>query len=231
MICYRIKFILYTDNMKKDWEYIKGQTFNYLTIIEDWIIKTNKDKVLVKCCCWKEKRIVLNNIISWWVKSCWCKKSEIISNTNTKHWMWSLHWIYNIFRWMKARCENKNSKDYNRYWERWIKCLWQSFEEFYRDMWKSYEEHCDKFWKKNTTIDRIDNNWNYCKENCRRATRKVQANNRRDNHIIFYYWKKYTITELSKIIWKDHSYIKRELDKWLNIYDIAKKGRKWHIIQ
>lgn len=212
--------------IRKNRENIKWQKFWYFTIIEQWKIFNNKQKILVKCDCGREKYVVLNNIISGNTKSCWCKKKYIISKTNTKHWQHSWRWIYNIFKLMKSRCYNKNNKDYERYWWRWIKVERENFEDFYKDMWKFYEEHCNKYWEKNTTIDRINNNWNYCKENCRRATRKVQANNRRDNHIIFYYWKKYTITEISKIIWKDHSYIKRELDKWLNIYDIAKKGKK-----
>ena len=216
--------------IRKNRENIKWQKFWYFTIIEQWKIFNNKQKILVKCDCGREKYVVLNNIISGNTKSCWCKKKYIISKMNIKHWQYSWRWIYNIFKLMKSRCYNKNNKDYKIYWWRWIKVERENFEDFYKDMWKFYEEHCNKYWEKNTTIDRINNNWNYCKENCRRATRKVQANNRRDNHIIFYYWKKYTITELSKIIWKDHSYIKRELDKWLNIYDIAKKGKKWYII-
>lgn len=46
-------------------------------------------------------------------------------------------------------------------------------------MYESYLDHVAKFWEKETTIDRIDPSWDYCKENCRRATIKEQWYNKR----------------------------------------------------
>lgn len=80
-----------------------------------------------------------------------------------------------IYAGIKHRCNNPNDKCYNRYWWRWIKCLRKTFEDFYNDMHVSYEEHYNEYWEKNTQIDRIDNDWHYCKENCRWVT--VKENN------------------------------------------------------
>ena len=66
-------------------------------------------------------------------------------------------------------------------------------------MHESYEEHVEKFWEENTTLDRIDNNWNYCKENCRWATNQEQSDNRRLNRKIIYKGKNYdTMSKLAR---------------------------------
>lgn len=225
-------YIIYCIQMakRKDWERVKWKTFWYLTVIDDSPITNWKQAVLVRCKCGKEKYVSLSNLLSTKSNrtvSCWCMKWQLISEHRTVHWMRWTSWMYSTFRCIKSRCGRKNNKDYERYWWRWIKVLRKDFVEFYNDMYESYQEHVEKYWKDNTTIDRIDVNGDYCKENCRRATKKEQCNNRRNNLIIEYKWNKYTLQQLSELTWVNRSTISKHYKKWEHIEDIINKYKKY----
>lgn len=141
---------------------------------------------LCKCDCWTIKWQNRNMIRRWRIISCWCARNEAWRKNLTKavtvHGM-AYSRIYSIFRWIKIRCENKNNPNYRYYWLLWIKCLRKTFEQFRDDMYESYVDHVAKYGERETTIDRINVNWNYCKENCRWATRGEQAKNKRKQKI------------------------------------------------
>lgn len=85
---------------------------------------------------------------------------------------------YRIWLNIKSRCNWESGDCYQNYGGRGITYdpKWETFDGFWEDMKDGYE--------KNLTIDRVDNNGNYTKENCRWATKKEQSNNKRNNILI-----------------------------------------------
>jgi len=163
-----------------------------------------------ECDCWNINQIRLNALRQWKANSCWCGQRW----NNYKHWMtWTK--IFKVFLWLKSRCNNPNVRQYKDYGWRWIKCLWNDFEEFYKDMWESYKE-----W---LSIDRIDNNWNYSKENCRWATRKEQARNTRRN--VIYKWK--CLKDWCEELWLKYTTVYTRINRaWKNIKEALELNNK-----
>jgi len=157
----------------------KWEQFNRFTIIKEVKQKWYNRYFECKCNCWNIKIIRLTHLRSWDTVSCWCYSIENLQKRSIKHWL-SKTRIYNIWAWVQQRCNYKNSISYKNYGWRWIKCEWNAFGEFYSDIWDSYNTHF-KSNNGDTTIDRIDNNWNYNNENCRWTTMKEQQRNKNNN--------------------------------------------------
>lgn len=103
------------------------------------------------------------------------------------------HPLYYTWNMMRQRCCNPNNKTYPNYGGRGISVCdeWSSFKVFYD--WSILNG-----WKPGLSIDRIDNDGNYCPENCRWVDRYVQANNTSTNRFITYKGKTQTEAQWAK---------------------------------
>lgn len=81
---------------------------------------------------------------------------------------------YNTWRAMRQRCQNPNHDKYSYYGARGITVHddWNTFDNFLKDMGER---------PRGKTLDRIDPDKSYGPDNCRWATKKQQANNKRAN--------------------------------------------------
>jgi hypothetical protein len=114
------------------------------------------------------------------VKSCGCYKKASLSKIRFKHGLTDTR-IHRIWQQMRSRINRKSHKKYKHYGGRGIRYApeWDVFENFYRDMNESYLVHLEKYGEKDTTLDRIDPDGDYTKENCKWSTIEEQNNNKR----------------------------------------------------
>lgn len=119
--------------------------------------------------------------------------------------------LYQVYNGMIARCYNKNHPHYNLWGGRGITVCpeWRYNYRAFRE-WEfstGYDERKDR---RLQSLDRIDNNGNYCPENCRWATMKEQANNQRTKETGVGYKYNWTFEGITK-----------SAEDWCEIFNVS----------
>lgn len=158
---------------------ITGHKFGRLLAVKRTKTLNGKEYWLFKCNCGKEKEIRKSHVTSFAILSCGCFNKEKI----TKHgFADKKDGIYRMWERIKYRTQNKNFKQYKDYGGRGITVCDEWLKSFI-----SFRNWClQNGYKKGLSIDRINNDGNYCPENCKFSSRKEQQRNRRNNVIIKY---------------------------------------------
>lgn len=186
----------------KRFQDLVGQKFNRLTVMG--FMGTNKQGNSFwhcKCDCGNIKKVPACKLKNGDTKSCGCLSAQKVGERSTTHG----HYVngkashtYTTWRNMKDRCYNMNSINYSYYGGRGITVCeyWHKFENFLEDMGVK---------PIGMTIERINNNKGYCKENCRYATPKEQGSNKRNNVFLTFNGKTQTVAQ-----WTEETGIKRD---------------------
>lgn len=150
-----------------------GQKFGRLEVLSRLPAEKNTKPIWnCRCDCGNTHNVYGSHLVRGNVKSCGCLAKEVIGKCNKTHGL-SDHRLYETWIKMVRRCSKPLDSGWENYGQRGIKVSesWLDFNNFISDMDQSYEN--------GLTLERIDVNGNYCKENCKWLLHSLQAKNKR----------------------------------------------------
>jgi hypothetical protein len=142
-----------------------------------------------RCTCGAVVVVLASNLNSGDTRSCGCLRDELVGSVNKQHGLAGTP-EHRVWLAMRNRCENPNDKSFSGYGQRGITICepWHDFAVFIRDMGQRPSSR--------HSIERIDNALGYSPANCKWATPKEQARNRRTNCVVSYKGKTCSLAQL-----------------------------------
>lgn len=184
---------------------LTGRRFGRLTVVSLGEKSGVSTRFFCRCDCGSAGLFFSNNLRRGLSQSCGCARAEQTALRNTTHGLARTD-THEIWCGMLKRCTNSRSKNFGGYGGRGIAVCkrWESFEGFLADMGPR---------PPGMSLDRIDNDGNYSRENCRWATRHQQANNTRTNRHVEHDGIRRTLMEWSRATGLDRKLISCRLDR------------------
>ena len=165
---------------------LTGRRFGRLVVIEE----AGRDKFKrtmwkCRCDCGKEKIVPYAQLARGETRSCGCLARDVLVERSTVHGDSTREnpsRLYRIYSNIHTRCYTKTDPHYERWGGRGIKMCNE-----WKDDYLAFKEWAlSSGYKDDLTIERIDNDGDYCPENCKWITHKEQARNKRNNHFLTY---------------------------------------------
>lgn len=205
-----------------------GRRYGMLTVVEK--DPDSKSRWICKCDCGNTIILMTSRLIKR--KSCGCQEEvnrKNIGNRTKTHGMTDTI-LYSKYCSMKERCYNKNYFYYWRYGGRGIKVCQEWLESFMSFVdWAYANGYDDSKVGYEQTLDRIDNDKDYCPENCRWVNQKAQTKNRSISSHIYYNDEDLNYTEFAnKYNIDSESFVRRHFLSGQKPKDIIAEWRGLH---
>ena len=164
---------------KRNLEDLTGMIFGRLTVLGIANDEFNNVTWRCRCQCGNIIDVPAGYLKSGDTKSCGCLKHDAVAKHNFVHGFSGEERLYHVWKGMRERCNNPNSKSFKNYGGRGIRICdeWDSYLAFRN--WALSNGYDESKPARECSIDRIDNGKGYSPDNCRWVDMATQAANRR----------------------------------------------------